>query len=58
MGAILPGVPRPVVAVAVVLVAWLVARIVGERIALSWRVLIVVVGAALACLILAPMLVA
>ena len=54
----LPGVPRPLIAVAAVVAAGLVARLIGERLPVWTRVLIIFAGAALGCLVLVPMLVA
>ncbi len=57
LGAVLPGVPRPLLAVASVLAGGIIARLLGERAPLWCRLAVVVAGALFACLILVPMVV-
>jgi len=54
VGAILPGVPQDALAVAFVLLGWLTARAVGDRLPLTLRLAIILAGATVAVFILAP----
>jgi hypothetical protein len=58
IGSLLPGIPRPILAVLAVLAGWAVARLVGDRAPVWLRLVVLGLGTVLALGFLLPMLAA